>query len=92
MCMTARLRVTLQHLSEHNLELNRGKCSFGQSSIEFLCYIISGEGILPTTDNVQGIKAITLPENTSNVASFLGMTNYYAKFLADYAELTEPLW
>ncbi len=87
----ARLQATLQRLDKHNLVLNREKCSFGQPSIEFLGLIITKEGAVPTSDNIKSITAIKAPANTAEVSSFLGMTNYYSKFVSNYSELTEPL-
>ena len=37
------------------------------------------------------INAIHPPENPGELRSLLGMTNYCAKFIPDYATLTEPL-
>ena len=75
------LEAMLQRLQEAGLHLNREKCYFMVPSIEYLGYVLDAEGRNPTTDKVKAIRDASAPENATRLHSFLGVLNYYGKFL-----------
>ena len=85
------LRAVFQRLKEKGLTLNRNKCEFNKDSIEFFGYVFSKNGISPDPKKVDEIINLHTPTNASEVRSFLGMTNYCARFIPDYATISEPL-
>ena len=85
------LQLVLQRLKCHQVTLNREKSMFNQSSIEFLGYRVAKSGVTPILDKVRAIASLSPPQNSSDLASFLAMVNYYAKFIHRYGESTEPL-
>ena len=54
--MRMNLEAVLKKLKDAGLCLNRSKCLFGQSSLEYLGHIISEQRIQPTADKVKAIK------------------------------------
>ena len=85
------LRCVFQTLKEKGLTLNRSKCEFSKGRLEFFGYVFSEDGISPDPKKVEDIVNLQAPTNASEVRSFLGMVNYYARFIPDYATKTEPL-
>lgn len=86
-----RLFKVLSRLQEYNITLNEDKCKFSVSEADFLGYIVSETGLRPLQSNIQGILKLKTPENTSELATFLGTTNFYMRFVPGYADIVEPL-
>ena len=85
------LKEVFQKLYELEVTLNWKKCMFNQSSIKFYGLIFSKEGISPDPEKVEALKHVTAPRNKKELRSFLGMTNYSAQFIPNYATLVDPL-
>ena len=62
------------------------------SSVEYLGHRISAEGIQPTQEKVRAIAEAPAPNNISQLRSFLGVMNYYAKFLPNLSTALAPLY
>ena len=71
----------LRRLEEAGMRLKRTKCVFMAHSVEYLGHRISKEGITPTEDKVRAITEAPEPSNVSELRAFLGLINYYSKFL-----------
>ena len=65
------LRDTLQKLKLNGLTLNRAKCLFDKSQIEFFGYVLSAEGISPDPAKVQALREAERPSNAEEVWWFL---------------------
>src|SRR5260364_426845 len=57
------VNLVLEKLQKHQLYRNMKKCEFGTSSIEFLEYIISSEGLATDLKKLEAIKTWTIPKN-----------------------------
>ena len=86
-----RVRAVLQKMTDAQMTLNKSKCEFSRHSIKFLGHVISGKGIEPSPEAVQGIRDFKTPQNVSDVRSFLGMANQFSKFTPLLADLSKPL-
>ena len=85
------LDVVLQRMKDAGLRLKLPKCSFMTDSVEYLGHHISAEGIRPTKEKVRAIVDAPEPHNVSELRSFLGLVNYYGKFLPQLSTLLAPL-
>ena len=88
----ANLEGVLQKLQNAGLRLNRTKCSFMKTSIEYLGHIIDHQGLHPTEKKVQAIQEAPKPKNLSELRSFLGIVNYYNRFLPNLSTKLTPLY
>ena len=79
----------LGRLEEHGL--NREKCKFLQNSVEYLGHVITAEGLHQSPKKVQAMAGLAGPQNVGQLRSFLGMVQYYARFLPDLATHLAPL-
>eukprot|EP00731_Ephydatia_muelleri_P037838 Em0575g5a len=61
-------------------------------SVEYLGYHISGDGVRPTQEKLQAIVDAPAPKDISQLKSFLGLVNYYSKFLPHLANTLAPLY
>ena len=74
------------------LRLKQHKCAFLLPAVEYLGHKISAEGIQPTEEKVRAIKEAPPPTNVTKLRSFLGLVNYYGKFLPNLASVLAPLY
>ncbi|KAK3733980.1 hypothetical protein QZH41_001130 [Actinostola sp. cb2023] len=86
------LQGALTRLQEKGLKLQKSKCKFLLSEVEYLGFKISGDGIQPTESKVRAIREAPHPNNVSELRSFLGMVNYYARFLPNLAHQLSPMY
>ena len=85
------LRLVFQKLREANLTLQPTKCYFASSRVKYLGHVISKHGIQVDPDNTAAVETFPTPRNVKQVRSFLGMCNYYRKFIKDYSKIAAPL-
>ena len=85
------LRAVLQRLEEHGLVLNKEKCVFGASSVDYLGHVVSAEGIQPLQARVAAIQDFPPPTTRGELQRFLGMINYYRRFIRGAAGILKPL-
>ena len=86
-----RLQRVLERLKEKNLTLNAEKCKFHMTQMVFMGLVLSDNGIGPAEDKVKAIVDARERQSTSEVRSFLGLANYNARFIPDFATVAEPL-
>ncbi|KAL0172909.1 hypothetical protein M9458_033220, partial [Cirrhinus mrigala] len=81
----------LEKLHEHRLFLKLEKCEFHQSSVQFLGYVISTEGVQMDQGKVQAIQDWPTPSTIKELQRFLGFSNLYRRFINGYSMITAPL-
>ena len=86
-----KLERVLARLSEAGLKVNAPKCSFGRTSLEYLGYWLSREGIAPTPKKISAMQAIQPPTNISTLRSFVGLINFYRDMWQHRSHLLAPL-
>ena len=85
------LEAVFKRLSAAGLGLRREKCFFMVPEVTYCGYVINGSGIKPVGAKVEAIQNAPKPENVAQLRAFLGMLNYYHRFLPDIATVLEPL-
>ncbi|GFW50562.1 retrovirus-related Pol polyprotein from transposon 17.6 [Trichonephila clavipes] len=80
------LRTIFQRLSSYGLKLNISKCVFGVAELIFLGHLITSDGIKPLPDKVQAVLDYKQPETVGSLRKFLGLLNFYRRFLPKAAE------
>jgi hypothetical protein len=81
----------LKRLEEHDLFAKPEKCTFGVKEVEFLGMIVSREGIKMDDSKVKAIREWPTPKTVRGVRSFLGLANFYHRFIEGYAQVARPL-
>ena len=85
------LKGLLVKLREADLKLKEVKCNFLKKHIQYLGHIVSGKGIKPLPEKLEGIQKILLPKPPREVKQFLGLIGYYCKFVPRFSDLAQPL-
>lgn len=80
-----RLKNVFQRLREKNITLNKSKCEFNKTFVEFFGYHFSAEGVSADLKKIDAIKSATAPQNAGELRSHLGLANYVSRFIPDFA-------
>ena len=81
----------LKRLSEAGLRLKAEKGQFMKPVLECLGHRIDTAGFHPVGAKVKAIKEAPGPTNPTELKSFLGMLNFYGKFMPNLATTLESL-
>ena len=81
----------LEQLQDKGFRLKKDKCHFLQSSVEYLGHVIDTNGLHTTPTKQHAITEARAPTNTSKLCSFLGLVNYYGRFLPNVSTTLHPL-
>jgi hypothetical protein len=81
----------LETLQAANLLVEPEKCQFHVQEVNFLGHIISPGQIKMDPAKVAAIKEWKVPETVKEVQSFLGLANYYRRFIWNYSKIAAPL-
>ncbi|MBW0464207.1 hypothetical protein O181_003922 [Austropuccinia psidii MF-1] len=81
----------LARLRANNLFANASKCLFHVSSVEYLVYIVSPEGLQMDQAKVQQIRNWPPPRNLKVLQSFFGFANFYRHFIKNYSKKIRSL-
>jgi hypothetical protein len=86
-----RLRNVFQKIRKAGLKLQPHKCHFAQLQVSYLGHTISASGVLPDDSKINTISSYSSPTNEKQLKQFLGLMNYYLRFVKGYAQLVKPL-
>ncbi|GFW99657.1 hypothetical protein TNCV_3418901 [Trichonephila clavipes] len=85
------LQILFTRLQQYGLSLKPSKCIFGVTSIKFLGFKVSESGIEPLSDRVDCILNFPQPTTLTQLRRFLGLFNFYRRFVPKAAHLLAPL-
>ena len=83
----AALQTVFKKMRENNLTTNPAKCLFNQSSIDFFGHYFSSDGISADDKKVAALIDASPPKNATEVRSILGLAQYLARFIKDFASI-----
>jgi cleavage and polyadenylation specificity factor subunit 1 len=85
------VREVLKRLADNGLVLNTDKCVWEQPQLEFLGHMVSAAGIAPLPSRVAAVGNFPRPSTVQQLQAFLGMFNFYRKFVPAAAAIIRPL-
>ena len=86
-----KLDEVLTKLQGSGLKLKPSKCEFIQSEVLYLGHIVSEDGIKPNPKIVDTVKNWKCPSNVKEIQQFLGLANYYRRFIYKFSERASSL-
>jgi len=81
----------LKRLDENDLFVKLEKCKWKVREVEFLGVVIGPKGVEMQREKVEGVLNWLASRNIKEVQKFLGLTNYYRRFIKDFAKIAAPL-
>ena len=85
------LRTIFNRLRTTNFKLKPKKCKFFQNEIKYLGFVVKNNTVKPDPEKIKAIEQTKLPQNLKELQSFLGMCNFFGKFVPHYAEKSKSL-
>ena len=85
------LEEVLIRLEKARMRLKKSKCKFMMSEVEYPGHVISKKGLKPSDAKVRVISQAPTATNSSELKTFLGLVNYYDKFLPQLSTTLAPL-
>ena len=79
-------------LKQANLRLKPSKCEFFKERIEYLNHIVSKTGIETNPKKIEKVKNWPQPRTITDLQGFLGLCNYYRKFIEGFNQKARPLY
>nr|XP_029709454.1 uncharacterized protein K02A2.6-like [Aedes albopictus] len=86
-----RLEEVLKRLSQYGMRINLDKCVFFADEIEYCGYVVDRHGIHKVQKKIEAVQNMPTPENKDQVRSFVGLVNYYGRFLPNLSTMIYPL-
>lgn len=85
------LRLLFDRLREFGVVINPSKCEFKVTSLDFLGHHIDCHGIKPLKKKVKLIQDFPVPNSLRKLREFLGLINFYRRFIPHCADILQPL-
>ena len=85
------LQILFARLAEYGIIIGPEKCQFGTTELSFLGHHVCAEGISPLPSAVDAIVNFVRPEKQRALRRYLGMVNYYHRFIPHCAAKLTPL-
>ena len=67
------------------------KCNLFKEEVLFLGHVVGKDGFHVNPSLVQDVKMWPIPQNLKELQAFLGLTNYYRRFVKDFDDIALPL-
>ncbi|KAK3553025.1 hypothetical protein QTP86_031215 [Hemibagrus guttatus] len=85
------VREVLSRLQRHHLYIKLEKCKFHRTTVMFLGYVISRQGVEMDAVKVQEVTEWPSPTTVRELQRFLGFANFYRRFIRNYSSVAGPL-
>jgi len=81
----------LRRMEENNLYVKPKKCIWKVREIDFLGLVIGSGGIKMQEEKVAGVLEWPRPKTVKEIQKFLGLANYYRRFVKNFAKIAKPM-
>ena len=86
-----RTRSILSTMIKNNLYINPKKCTFQVNEIDFMGYLVTSKGLKMHPEKTSAVTSWPIPDNSTQLYSFLMFANYYRRFIRNFSQVTKKL-
>ena len=87
----AKLNNVLHRVNEAGLKLNKDKCLFRQSQLEYFGHKINASGISPNPAKVEAVRNLDPPKDKKELQRAVGLINYLGKYVENLSTIISPM-
>ncbi|XP_044755016.1 uncharacterized protein LOC123313970 [Coccinella septempunctata] len=87
-----RLEKVFERLQDAGFKISVNKCEFFKSKITYMGYQIDKTGLHTCQEKIEAFNKAPVPKDISQLKSFLGLVNYYGKFVPNLSSILHPLY
>ena len=87
----ADLRKVFERLCTLQFKAKHQKCEFGKCSVEYLGHVVENSTVYAYPNKVSAVRTWPKPTNVKEVLQFMGLANYYAQYIRNFADIAAPL-
>ena len=88
----AHIASVLSLLQANNLKVSLDKCVFCVPEISFLGHTVTSQGVAPSSEKCTTISQFAKPADYASLRRFIGMINFYRRFVPRFADISKPLF
>lgn len=85
------LQLVFQRIQDAGLTIKRSKCAFASAEVEYLGHIVGLNSVQPRKAKVEAILSFPRPQDCKQLRQFLGISNYYRRYIPHMAQLSVVL-
>ena len=85
------MKSVFERFASHEIVINPSKCIFGVDQLDFLGHQVTSQGVAPLPDKVAVIRDFPQPTSPCQLRRFIGMVNFYHRFLPHCTDLMQAL-
>ena len=85
------LKQVLKRATENDLRFKEQKCKFLRQEVEYVGHVFGTDGLRPSSDRIQAILNMSVPQDKTSLQRFMGKVNYLQKFIPNLASINKPL-
>ena len=78
-------------LRQAGLKLKPQKCHFAKAQVPYLGHLVNKDGVRPDPDRCKAVQKAKTPHNLRTLRGFLGLCNYYRRFIEGHSKIASPL-
>ena len=85
------VKTVMEVLQQHSILIKLSKRTWGQTELPYLGHIVSKDGIKVDPKKIQAVADWPQPTDLTEIQQFLGLTNFFCKYIQRYMDLSVPL-
>lgn len=86
------LRKVFEIMRERRFAIKGSKCRYLQDQIKYLGHILTKDGVMADPSKIKTVQEWQFPENANGMLQFLGLVNYFRRFIPNHSRITSPLY
>lgn len=89
--MLFKLKQVFERFRQAKLRMHPAKCHWSVDRVQFLGHVLDKDGVHVDENKIKIVKEFPVPTTPKRVKSFLGLANYYRRFVKNFSQVSSPM-